>query len=286
MKNFKSLFLALAIFVSAGLIFDGSVFAKSSGGGGGGGGGHSSGGSVSSSRSSGGSSSSSWGSKSTPTTPTQTAQPSGSAGKSTSWGEKTGTSTSTANATTTSNRSTIMTQQKASNLKAQAAETKNFTSKTSSTDWKASQKKYSTGKAAYTPKVGTHTQDTNTRTVVYNRYYNSGPGGYAYADPFNHNMIFMFSTMWWYHNWNQIDRELYKDDIRMKELEKEIEKLKAQNIKVDPKYRDSGMDEAVMYNEGYLQAVKNGKISEATYVADKHEEEKPWYGCFISTLTD
>lgn len=181
-----------------------------------------------------------------------------------------------------------MTQQKASNMKAKAIETKNFTAKTSSTDWKASQSKFSSGKVTYTPKVGTHTQDSSTRTVVYNRYYNQSPyGGYCYADPFNHSMIFMFSTMWWYHNWNQVDRELYKDDLRMKELEKEVEKLKAQNIKVDPNYRDPGMDEAVMYNEGYLQAVKDGKISEATYVADKpQEEEKSWYGCFISTLMD
>jgi hypothetical protein len=267
--------------------FVGKLAVHNKGGGGFSGGGRSSSvssGSTSRGSSSSSSGSSSWGGgsgsgKSTPSTPTQ------STGS--SWGAKGGSTGSGSGSTVASNRSTIMTQQKAANLKAQAVETKNFTSKTTSTDWKASQSKFSSGKVVYTPKVGTHTQDSTTRTTVYNRYYNTSPyGGYCYADPFNHSMIWMFSTMWWYHNWNQVDRELYKDDLRMKELEKEIEKLKAQNIKVDPNYRDPGMDEAVMYNEGYLQAVKDGKITDKTYVADKPEEEKHWYSCFISSLID
>ena len=255
-----------------------------SSGGGGRAGGSVSGGGKSSSGSSGGSS---WGGKSTGSAPTTAKAPTNQAG---SWGAKTGSSSTPS--MPSSNRATIMTSQKVANAKSQAVATKEYTKTKGPADWSSSRTGYSSGKTAYTPQVATVYQSPASRTVVYNRYYNSGPGGYAYSDPFNHNMIFMFSTMWWFHHWNTVDRELYKDDARIKELEKEVEKLKAQGLKPDPKYKDPGMDEGVMYSDSYLSAVKEGTISEASYAVDldgaepEVEKEKSWYSCFISSLFD
>lgn len=273
------------------------------GGGGGRGGGFSSGSSGRSSGSSWGgsssrssSSSSSWGSKSsstpskpsTPSSPSTPSTPSSSdASKSTSsWGSKSnsvaqapsaakdttsGAKTSWGSARTEPAKVNVQSARAAAyankNLvadKARVASVQNSVKSTTPTDWGAARSSYSAGKQPYTPTVTAVNRSHEERTVIINKYHNYGPSGMYYADPFNHSMMFMFSTIWWMNMWDHVDRSHYRDDPRMRELEREVAQLRAQqgaNWKPDPNYKDPGMTDAVMYSDGYLQAVKDGKIT-------------------------
>jgi len=164
-----------------------------------------------------------------------------------------------------SNRRTVMNKKKVAASKARVANTKRSVQNTSKKDWDTKRSTYMKGKSTYTPTRATASRYSgNQRTVVINRYHN-GYGGYYYNDPFNHSLIWSFSTIWWYHHWSGIDRSHYANDARMRNLEAEIAKMKARNVAVNADYTDKGMDNTVMYGDGYLENVKNGNISETTY---------------------
>jgi hypothetical protein len=185
-------------------------------------------------------------------------------GTKTSWGSKTESgpvqNASTARAAAYANKNLVAD-------KARVASVQNSIKSTTSADWGAARMNYSSGKQSYTPTKTPPRRSGEENRVIVNKYYNTYNSGgmmYGYADPFNHSMMFMFSTMWWMNMWDHTDRSHYKDDPRMRELEKEVAVLRAQqgaNWKPNPNYRDPGMTDGVMYGEGYLQAVKEGKIN-------------------------
>lgn len=261
--------LAIAIMVGGCLIGDTYVEAKSYGG---------SRSSSSSSRSSSSYSKSSWSSK-----------PAAAPAPSKSWGQKSASVTTnkassfgskatktdaqiakeksilnTQKAATTSapvsHKRDVMNQTRIAN-KEHIAQTKAKIANTTPTDWKARRSAYTAGKTIYTPQRNQATQYTGpTRTIVINRYNNSY-GGYYYNDPFNHNLIWTFSALWWYHHWDSVDKTHYADDARMKQLEAEVAKLKAQGIAQNTAYVDPNMDETVMYGDGYLEGIKAGTLT-------------------------
>jgi len=95
------------------------------------------------------------------------------------------------------------------------------------------------GKKSHTPKYNSASRYSGSqRTVIVNRYNNSY-GGYYFADPYNHSLIFSFSTIWWYHHWATVDRSHYASDARMRQLESEVAALKAKNTPVDTNYQDN-----------------------------------------------
>jgi hypothetical protein len=258
--------MAIIIIISLFFITDFNAFARGGGGGGGGrGGGGFSGGSR------GGGSSSSWGaSKPSPSVPSKSSVSQNSAssamkntnsGTKTSWGSKNDTApiqnTSTARAAAYANKNLVAD-------KARSEAVQNTVKNTTVSDWNSARSNYSSGKNIYTPKTTPVKRSGEERQVIVNKYYNIGSRGVAYADPFNHSMMFMFSTMWWMNMWDHIDHDHYRDDPKYAELKREVEVLKAQqgsDWKPDPNYRDPGMTDAVMYSDGYLQAVKEGKIT-------------------------
>jgi len=202
----------------------------------------------------------------------------------TSWSSKSTTSTPVV-----VNRATLMTNQKSATNKATLAKSKSVVSATTSKDWGSSKASYLSSKGTltktYVPKTSESTKYTGeTKTVIINRYNNTH-GGYYYADPYDHGMIWNFSTIWWYHHWATIDRTHYADDEKMKELELEIEKLKLQGIAVNSDYTEDGMDETIMYSEGYLQGVKDGKITEDDFEpTDLSQNNNSDSMCFIGVL--
>lgn len=131
----------------------------------------------------------------------------------------------------------------------------NYVKSTTSTDWNKSRSTYTAGKTIYTPRYTTTNRTPEQHTVIVNRYHNSY-GGYYYGDPFNHSLIWTFSTLWWFNHWNEIDRARYADDAKYKELEAKVRQMEAQGTKRDANYKDPNMDEGVMYSDGYLNKTK------------------------------
>jgi hypothetical protein len=155
------------------------------------------------------------------------------------------------------------------------AATKSYASKTTPKDWKASRAKYTQGKTVRQDVNRSNRYAPEQRTVVVNRY-NNVYGGYAYADPYNHSLIWSFSMIWWAHHWHSIDRHHYGNDARMKELEKEVAVLRAKaDFKEDSSYADKDMDKGVMYSDGYLKGVKSGKVTEKSF--DEKEKSYFWW---------
>lgn len=173
---------------------------------------------------------------------------------------------------TANSRRTLMTKKKAANNKARVNSTKSKVANTSKKDWDSKRSSYMSGKTTRTPTYNSSSRYSgNQKTIVINRYNNSY-GGYYYADPYNHGIIWGFSSLWWYHHWAHVDRSHYGNDARMRELEREVAALKAEGTAVNSNYVDEGMDETVMYGDGYLNGVKNGTINnkaEAPVVVQK-----------------
>ena len=237
---------------------------------------------------------SSWGAKpesgvaaktSAPTANQPTAMKETTSGAKTSWG---GTETgggkvqnaSTARAQAYANKNLVAD-------KARAASVQNSVKNTTSADWGAARTSYASGKQSYTPTTTPPKRSGEENRVIVNKYYNTYSSGgmmYGYADPFNHSMMFMFSTMWWMNMWGSVDHSHYQNDARYRELEKEVAVLKAQqgaNWKPNPNYRDPNMTDTVMYSDGYLQAVKEGKLTPETLdktakEAKSGEDEAEW----------
>jgi hypothetical protein len=109
--------------------------------------------------------------------------------------------------------------------------------------------------SGYTPVVKAPQIPEQQRTVIIKTYHNSY-GGYYYNDPWNHYRIFDFSDLWWYHHWNSIDKSYYADDPRFHNIESRVRLLEAQNIARDSNYRDQGMNDTVLYGDGYRHAHK------------------------------
>jgi len=135
-----------------------------------------------------------------------------------------------------------------------------YVRRTTSQDWNQSRNAYVSGKTVYTPTYTTVARTPQQQTVIVNRYHNYY-GGHYYGDPFNHNLIWTFSALWWFNHWNEIDRERYVNDARYRQLEAEVAALRAKGTVPDPNYKDPGMDEAVMYNDSYLNEVKQDSSS-------------------------
>jgi len=221
------------------------------------------------------------------TAPAPAAMKDTASGVKTSWGSKTESgpvvNASTARASAYANKNLVAD-------KARAASVQNTVKNSTTADWGAARTNYSLGKQSYTPTRTPPRRSGEENRVIVNKYYNTYSSGgmmYGYADPFNHSMMFMFSTMWWMNMWDHVDRSHYRDDPRMRDLEKEVAVLKAQqgpNWKPDPNYKDPGMTDAVMYSDGYLQAIKEGKISpkELDKLAkeSKGEEGLNWFTFF------
>ena len=224
-------------------------------------------GSSSSSRSSSSSSRSSSfsGSKSTSTSPSKSSwgssskssvkTPSASTTK-TFWGSTNNSLRSPSQPRLVSNRSAVM---KTRQMNAVQAE--NYAKTSTPADWNKSRSTWTTNKpySNYRPTFSGTRYTGQQRTVVINRYHNEY-GGYAFNDPFNHALIWTFSTMWWYHHWNEVDKSMYANDIRMKQLEAEVAAMRAKGMPVVSNYQDNGMNQAVMYSDGYLNAAKSGKL--------------------------
>lgn len=163
-------------------------------------------------------------------------------------------------ATVKSNRKAVLSKRSVASNKARIASTKKRLANTSKKDWTAKRSSYMKGKKTYTPTYNSKSRYSgNQRTIIVNRYNNSY-GGYYYGDPYNHSLIWSFSSIWWYHHWATIDRSHYGDDSRMRKLETEIAVLKAKNTPVNENYQDEGMDESVQYGDGYLEGVKNDTL--------------------------
>jgi hypothetical protein len=203
-------------------------------------------------------SSSSWGSKGA-TTP--------SPSKGTSWGSKESTTTAQKQSATKwgskSDTGTSKSQSARSNIVNSESKAKvqaDYVKRTTPQDWNKSRSTYMAGRTTYTPTYATVTRTPQQRTIVINRYHNSY-GGYYYGDPYNHSLIFTFSTLWWFNHWDSIDRERYANDARYRQLEAEIAALRAKGTTPDPNYKDPGMDEGVMYGDGYLNKAKEESSS-------------------------
>lgn len=97
------------------------------------------------------------------------------------------------------------------------------------------------------------------RIVVVNTYHNVY-GGRAFADPYDHMIIWGLSDLWWYNHWHSIDRSHYYEDARYRELEARIHQMEAQNISRNSNYIDPNIPHESTLSAGYIDAVKNGSI--------------------------
>lgn len=142
-----------------------------------------------------------------------------------------------------------------------AVQAKNYAKTSTPADWNKSRTNWTTNRpnSTYRPVITPTNRTSQQRTVIINRYHNEY-GGYAFNDPFNHALIWTFSNLWWYHHWNEVDKSMYANDIRMKQLEAEVAAMQAKGIPKNTAYQDSGMDQAVTYSDGYLDAAKSGKL--------------------------
>ena len=201
---------------------------------------------------------SSWGSSKTKPTAKPTQKSTTKSTNSSSWG-----STKQKATTTKSDRSKVMAEKKKAQTQRQYTKSKTAVKNTTSKDWKASKSSY-TAKSNYKPRKDVSYSNRytgNQRTVVINRYNNSY-GGYYYNDPYDHSMIWGFSTLWWYHHWNSIDRTHYAQDARMRQIEAEVAAMRAKGITQNADYMDPGMDKTTAYSTGYLQGVKDNKFQQ------------------------
>ena len=154
--------------------------------------------------------------------------------------------------------------------------------KTTPTDWKNSKSAY-TSTSNYKPRtdVSYSKKYSPAERDVYRQRYNNTYNGYYYNDPYDHAMIWGFSSLWWYHHWDSIDRTHYANDARMRQLEAEVAMMRSQGIAANPNYLDPNMNESVMYSNGYLNGVKNNSLVgepmppvERTFVPDSHHNNE------------
>lgn len=246
--------------------------------------------SFSSSRSSSPSrSSSSWGSSSR-SKPSSAKSSSSGKSSGSSWGS----SSKAKPVSAKSARAAKMSSTKKTQYQNRSKAAKATVAKTTPTDWKNNKSKYSSN-STYKPRsnVSYGKKYSPAERNIYRQRYNNTYNGYYYNDPYDHGMIWGFSSLWWYHHWDTVDRSHYANDARMREIEREMATMKAQGLARNAGYKDPNMDESVMYSQGYMEGVKSGSLKEEPmqnqyknnssriFVPDQHKNNNSRVGWWI-----
>lgn len=147
---------------------------------------------------------------------------------------------------------------------------------TSAADWNKARVTFLTNKTpVFKSKLGkTRTSELNQK---YFKKYGNKHNSTVFNDPFNHAYIWYYSPLWWHHHIDEVDLEQY-DEETVTNLRGQIAQY--EDIPRDTDYMDEGMDETVMYCDGYLARVKAG-----TFGMDNNPviESSGFGGCFIAT---
>jgi hypothetical protein len=124
-----------------------------------------------------------------------------------------------------------------------------------------------------------------------NVFVNVGPPfGYSnvyYSDPYSNIFWWWLLSQsldtrayWAYNHYGMMDSLRYRDMLdRDKALEARIRQLEAEKVKRDPTYTPSGVDNDLMYNDGYVEAAVN-----PTVVVPEHAPGSPSHHSGISCL--
>jgi hypothetical protein len=106
-----------------------------------------------------------------------------------------------------------------------------------------------------------------------NVFVNVGPPlGYPnvyYRDPYSNIFWWWLLSQsldtrayWGYHHYGQMDSLRYRDLLEHdKALEDRIRKLEAEKVKRDPNFTPAGMDNDLMFNDGYVEAAVNPTVN-------------------------
>jgi hypothetical protein len=114
------------------------------------------------------------------------------------------------------------------------------------------------------------------RVIIQSNYYNTY-GGRWYNDPYDHNMLWSFSSIWWFHHWSTIDHHHHNSDPRYLELKRKVEMMEMEKKVRNADYRDEGMEDSTAYSQGYMQAIKEGKVDPSKTVSLEADEAEKAY---------
>lgn len=208
------------------------------------------------------SSSSSWGR--TSSKPSSSARSGSRSSSKSSWGRSKPSKTFTPDkASTKSSRAKTMAAKKRTQSQKTYKKTQATVAKTNSKDWNKGKSSFAS-KNNYKPRsdVKYGKKYSQSQRREYRDRYNNSYRGYYYNDPYDHSMIWGFSSLWWYHHWSTVDRNHYANDARMRQIEKEVAIMKAKKMALNPNYMDSGMTDTTAYSNGYMNGVKEGKLKQ------------------------
>jgi len=90
------------------------------------------------------------------------------------------------------------------------------------------------------------------------RYYVPSRTVVVYRDRYDNTFLQYATMLWFFHHWDTVDRSRFSE-TRLREMELEVARLKAQGIKADPNYADAQAEKAAAVARDEMAVPKPGR---------------------------